>query len=488
MVMLLKSIKEKFFYWCIVFLLFFIPAYPKFPLIAVPQTHVSIRVEDFLVAFVLGLFLLKIFREKRLEIDKQILRLIFIYFAVGFLSVLNGIFIAKNIVPHLAFLHFLRRVEYISLFFIAHFSFKNFRQIKAFGISIAVALLIVIVYGLGQKFFGWPVVSTMNEDFARGLVLKLTWWARINSTFAGHYDLAAYMVMMLPLIIATSFLVKRLFWKILVIILGVFCYYILILTASRVSFLAFLCGSCLVFLLANKKILIIPFLIFSLLGMFFSEDLGQRYAATFKINLNFLSGKVKVKQEQIAAVLTVTPTPTPVIEKSPTPTVYISKVSPKLSPTIFPSPTPVLATPSAELYEPVQLAVSRSTDIRLKKEWPRAINAFLKNPILGTGYSSITLATDNDYLRMLGETGILGFLSFLAIIFWLFLKMIDFLRKKVDFESKILITGIMGALVGYLLNALFIDVFEASKLAFFFWIMMGVALKVIDLNKERGVN
>lgn len=483
MVKLLKLIKQDFFYWSIVFLLFFIPAYPKFPLVAIPKTYVSIRVEDFLVAFVLGFFLLKIFRKKQLEIDKQILRLIFIYFAVGFLSVLNGIFITKNIVPHLAFLHFLRRVEYISLFFIAYFSFKNFRQIKVFGISIAAALVIVIIYGLGQKFFGWPVVSTMNEDFARGLVLKLTWWARINSTFAGHYDLAAYMVMVLPLIIAISFFIKRLFWKILIIVLGIFCYYILILTASRVSFLAFLCGSCLVFLLANKKILIIPFLIFSLLGMFFSEDLGQRYASTFNINLNFLSGKVKVKEEQITAVLTVTPTPTPVIVESPTPPVYISKITPQ--PTIFPSPTPVSATPPVELFEPVQLAVSRSTDIRLKKEWPRAINAFLKNPLLGTGYSSITLATDNDYLRMLGETGILGFLSFLIIIFYLLLKMTEFLQKSVDFESKILITGVFGAVTGYFLNALFIDVFEASKLAFFFWIMMGVVFKVIDLNNKQ---
>jgi len=100
------------------------------------------------------------------------------------------------------------------------------------------------------------------------------------------------------------------------------------------------------------------------------------------------------------------------------------------TPTPTPTPTPTSlpeATPSA-YFEPTALAVGRSTDIRLKVEWPRAIKAFLKNPLLGTGYSSITLATDNDYLRMLGETGILGTLAFLAIILeitrivWQFLK------------------------------------------------------------------
>ena len=34
---------------------------------------------------------------------------------------------------------------------------------------------------------------------------------------------------------------------------------------------------------------------------------------------------------------------------------------------------------------------------------------------MGTGFSSITLATDNDFLRLLGETGITGFMAFFLI-------------------------------------------------------------------------
>src|SRR5205814_2283829 len=55
---------------------------------------------------------------------------------------------------------------------------------------------------------------------------------------------------------------------------------------------------------------------------------------------------------------------------------------------------PQMASPAVE---------DRSTSIRLNVEWPRAVRALTKNPLLGTGYSSITLATDNDYLRALGE-------------------------------------------------------------------------------------
>ncbi|KXK12267.1 MAG: hypothetical protein UZ22_OP11002000066 [Microgenomates bacterium OLB23] len=40
----------------------------------------------------------------------------------------------------------------------------------------------------------------MNPEFAKGRILFLTPEARLSSTFAGHYDLAAYLVLMLPLL------------------------------------------------------------------------------------------------------------------------------------------------------------------------------------------------------------------------------------------------------------------------------------------------
>ncbi|MCL5091084.1 MAG: hypothetical protein M1514_03685, partial [Patescibacteria group bacterium] len=399
---------------------------------------------------------------------------------------LSGVFITKNIVPHLALLHFFRRVEYISLFFVAYFSFKKIKDLKIFAVSVFVSTLGVIIYGLGQKFYGWPVVSTMNNEFSRGMILKLTWWARVNSTFAGHYDLAAFMVMMIPLIIVSIMLARKLWLKLTLGVLGILSYYILILTASRVSFGAYLLGTSLVFLLSKKKWLVVPFLIFSFLGMFFSADLGQRYAATFKIDLSFLSGLVKVPEKEIALAPTLTPTlvPTeaPVVKVAP----VVSEVIPTSTPTPTPTPIPV-ATSSGEPIESTALAVSRSTDIRLKVEWPRAIRAFAKNPLLGTGYSSITLATDNDYLRSLGEAGLLGSLALLAVFLEIGRCFFSFLRKKeVSPESRLVILGIAASAFGYFLNATFIDVFEASKIAFFFWILMGVGLRVIDLNKSRN--
>jgi len=484
---LLKLIENKLLFLGIAFLLFFIPLYPKFPLFAVSGTYVSIRLEDLFVALVVGLFGLWVVLKRDFSFLKwNLTRIILLYFGIGLLSIISGILITKNIVPHIAFLHFLRRVEYISLLFITYFSFKRMKQLPVFGWIILIATFGVIFYGLGQKFFAWPVVSTMNKEFSKGMILRLTWWARINSTFAGHYDLAAFLVMILCLVISLVALIKKWYFKILVILLGMFSYYLLVLTASRVSFVAYLIGGLFILFFAKKKLWIVPFLILSILGMVFSADLGQRYAATFHLDLSFLSGMVKVEPSQIAEVLpTATPTPTiapvaPVVA-SPVP------IRGKPVPTSTPTPTPTMeATPSAEYFEPTELAVSRSTDIRLKVEWPRAITAFLKNPILGTGYSSITLATDNDYLRMLGETGLLGSLAFGAIILEITRKIYLFLRRRdISRESRMIVLGISGAAIGYFLNATFIDVFEASKVAFFFWILMGVALKVIDIESAK---
>jgi len=482
---LLKLIKKDIFFWGIGFLLIFIPLYPKFPLFPVSGTYVHIRLEDIFVALILGLFIIHLLAKKDFSLLKEnITKLAFFYFGIGFLAVLNGIFIAKNIVPHLAFLHWVRRIEYLSLLFVAYYSLDNIKQLKTYGWLTFFSTLGVIFYGLGQKFFGWPVVSTMNKEFSKGMILKLTWWARVNSTFAGHYDLAAFLVIILCLTFSAFLIIKRKSLKIPIVIFGVFSYYLLILTASRISFIAYLLGGGAVLYLAKKKRWIFPFLFFSLLGMFFSEDLGQRYAATFKIDLSFLSGKTKIKTEEVAYLPIATPTPTEAPLVAPQEKKIVSKVG------STPTPTPTLlpeeeATPPA-YFEPTALAVGRSTDIRLKVEWPRAIRAFLKNPLLGTGYSSITLATDNDYLRMLGETGLLGTLAFFALIiaiakdFYLFLD-----KSRFDQTEKLIICGVVGASIGYFVNAAFIDVLEASKVAFLFWIMIGLGLKVVRLKRSN---
>jgi O-antigen ligase len=160
-------------------------------------------------------------------------------------------------------------------------------------------------------------------------------------------------------------------------------------------------------------------------------------------------------------------------------------VSKKVIPT--PTPTPV-ATVSAEIEEwkpTTELAVQYSSGIRFNVEWPRSLRAFAKNPLLGTGYSSVTLATDNDYLRLLAETGLLGFAAFFLIFLEIGRRVILFVKRaKPDFH-KALVLGISGGVLGFFANAIFIDVFESSKIAFMFWLWSGILVGIMKLGEEN---
>ncbi len=76
----------------------------------------------------------------------------------------------------------------------------------------------------------------MNPEYAKGYLLYLTPEARISSTFAGHYDLAAYLVFIIPLIWGFYFARQNLSYLFL-FILSLFT---LILTASRISYGAYI--------------------------------------------------------------------------------------------------------------------------------------------------------------------------------------------------------------------------------------------------------
>jgi len=460
-------------------LMLFIPLYPKFPLFNVPGTYVAIRIEDLLVVSVLFIwFVLEIFKGFS-TLKNKVGKFILLYWLVGALSLVSAIFITKHVVPHIALLHFLRRIEYMSLFFVTLASIRSLKNVKNYGLVLFLTTIGIFVYGIGQKFFNWPVVSTMNVEFSKGMLLQLDEWARISSTFAGHYDLAAFLVLFLALSAGFIIGLKSRLSKIAMFIVAFLAFYLLILTASRVSFVAYLVAVTFVLLCLKKYRWLGPVLVLSVVFMLLSSDISQRYAATFDIDLSGLTGWIPRKEREVALVLKPTPTK-PVVKKK---TMPFSKEAPVV---LKPTPTKVATAAAVEEWKPTtELAVEYSSAIRFKVEWPRALRAFAKNPFLGTGYSSVTLATDNDYLRTLAETGLLGFGAFFLIFLEIGRQVLSFFTQvKLNLE-KALVVGICGAILGMFANAVFIDVFVASKVAFIFWILMGILVGITRLRLVR---
>mgnify|MGYP001572883476 FL=1 len=295
----------------------------------------------------------------------------------------------------------------------------------------------VFVYGLAQIFAAAPVISTMNKEFAKGIALTLQPGVQLSSTFAGHYDLALYLAMILAyLATLLTFKLKRGHW------FGLLTGFVVLLwlftqAGSRIAIFGLVFSLGLVCFLRRKF----------KLALLLTALVGASILTSPSLMLR-LGNLLRVFRAQLQSAVTVT-------------TAYAAESAASLQ---------VLAEQS---LRPIQ--EDRSTSIRFDVEWPRALRSLYKNPFLGTGYSSISLATDNEYLRALGETGLLGFFAFISILIALARGLWQRYKGAQGNLDQAITLGALGVYSVFLISALFLDVFEASKIATLFWAFTGLA-------------
>lgn len=573
-----KSIKQQFaqvfsthhFYYYLLFLLAFIPLYPKIPLFSpIEQYIVRVRFEDIFVLLA-GCWWLWLIFKKQLSWKSPISLGIIGYIGVGLLSTISAILITQTVpieVLHIAktALHWLRYIEYFSLFFMFYGVVKQVKQIQQIMVWLALIVIATSVYGFGQKYFYWPVYSTMNREFSKGLRLYLTPHARVQSTFAGHYDLAAFLVILLPILVSAKQALSG--WRKntvnLAFLLGL---WLLVVSASRMPFAASLVGVSLAIFISGwlkqswaerfkfwlKEFLITYLAVFLILYYFGSELIDR---LSFVLSNPSIGIELDIRQEidnfaklahlptgeDLAASLDFSKPPTEnalsteaalqeLVNRAGEPSEQ-TIASGSDQPPIAVDPRALTASGSAlqpkdvfvNVPEPIETEVTLSDGsvvkqivqrqrvysqcalekelslcIRLESLWPWALQGFYANPVLGTGYATLNKAdvndftiaesTDNNYLRTLGETGALGFLTFYGVV----AVAIYHLTKSWSSKNEVLralFVGMVAACIGLLLNASYIDVFVASKVAFTFWALMGIALaasKIAKTNNEKS--
>lgn len=481
---LIKKLDDNLLKILLSFFIFFVPLWPKIPLKMINYTYISIRVEDIYMVLMSLVFLIQLLRGK-VRLNKDYLYIFSAFWGAVLLSTVWGIFVSKTILyAHLGFLHFLRRVEYMLVFFISFSIVKDrkdfFRLLNYFFIALCLSAL----YGIGQKFFNLPAVQTMNPEYAKGYLLYLTPEARISSTFAGHYDLASYLVFGIPLALAMYFHTNKKNY----LFLFVLSLIVLIYTSSRISFGAYVVAT-LGFLLYIRKYWFILFVaVLTAALMFSSGELTKRFLKTFQVRRILIdertgavyigqkitskelpAGSFYVKLKDQTSKENLDSLKQKIVKEKLSEATRSGEVSDKEEEKSY------IATLSANL-KPVNTVVSDiSFATRLQVEWPRAIDAFKKNILLGTGPSSITEATDNDYLRWLGEFGLLGTSLFFGIIY---------LIVKSIWSKDVINLGYIFGLGALLINATYIDVFEASKVAYTFWLVSGIFIGYCFINTK----
>lgn len=538
------------------FLIVFIPLFPKIPLAElIPGYIVRMRIEDVFVAITAVIWIIQVLRGKA-KWKSLIFWAIVVYLLIGFLSILSAIFIAPSIpleILHIGktSLHWFRYLEYFVLFLITFSAIKSKKDVRTLVNVIALTTLAIVVYGYGQRYHYWPVYSTMNREFSKGVRLYLTENARVQSTFAGHYDLAAYLVITLNLILALAYKQSSKLKKIAAHTVHILGLWLLITTASRVSYIAYFVGAIVVIaLVASEKetlakrikwglsqsfiiltlVIVMTFLFgadmqerflhvfrgypqieqtYTAVGDFVSQTTDQFLTATNlksdrkkKIPSDWIAVELDEDYQEIDEVLTKTDE-RPVQER-PDRTrpddVYVDvPVTTKVATESAEGKTEYVYVKTDRTWSENAMKYGLSTAIRLDTLWPNALEGFKHNPLLGKGYATLNKetfmhfteaeSTDNNFLRTLGETGLLGFISFYGIVALAMYLAFKFHQVDRTYTSAISI-GFIGASVGILVNALYIDVFAASKVAFTYWTITGivVALYYQGRNKQRLQN
>ncbi|HMS22654.1 MAG TPA: hypothetical protein PKA38_02710 [Candidatus Levybacteria bacterium] len=523
-------LEGKLLFFLVAVLIVFIPLYPKLPAIGVNNTWVYIRLEDFLIAFTTFVFLIQLLR-RRVHVSRPLGIPIVAYWIAGFLSLLISIvFLAPhlaNFFPHVAILSYLRRIEYMVLFFVGYAVIKEEKDIRRLFWVLAVTTGVAFIYGIGQRYyinvwaafpdffekysFCFPSFQTTNEEFAKGIPLCLPSDGRITSLFGGHYDLSAYLVLVIPIIFSVAFAMRKRLYQILLLLLGTGLVYLLILTASRISFGAYIVGIIFALVFIRKKMIIIPILIISLFFLVTSSSsVLQRFTQTFRFTNLVINSQGQVVGEAVnklpeqlkkkishEPIIVEAPPPT---QELPTGSSYIAlpgktestssavlKSSPKLSKeekSKYKFGAVEISNVQGNFLIQRALVYDISFTTRFQGEWPNTWRAFMRNPIFGSGYATITLSSDNSFLRALGEVGVLGFITFFSffILWYIYVKNN---YKEADRFTRNFVLGLSAGVIGLFLNAVLIDVFEASKVAESMWLLLGIGAGGIALYAKN---
>jgi O-antigen ligase len=119
--------------------------------------------------------------------------------------------------------------------------------------------------------------------------------------------------------------------------------------------------------------------------------------------------------------------------------------------------------------------------------WQDSVEAWKKNPILGRGISGHGFI-DGEYIRILPETGAIGLLAFLWLL-WSIFKHSILVYKKMDEELyKGLVLGFIAGFIGLVFHAVTANTFIMIRIMEPFWFVAGIIMmlpRLLDSTEEE---
>ena len=131
------------------------------------------------------------------------------------------------------------------------------------------------------------------------------------------------------------------------------------------------------------------------------------------------------------------------------------------------------------------IRLDTSTSARLRT-WERGFEASTKRPIFGHGVSGWYFI-DNQFMRVLVETGLLGLTAFIFLLYSIFKEGWRVYRATDDKLYKGICIGFLAGLVGLVVHSLGANTFIIIRIMEPFWLLAGIIMVIPTLQMEEGV-
>lgn len=436
--------------WFVILVICLVILIPKVDFITVSGSTTTIRWEDFILAGLYATWCVwAIFHWRALRYN-HIHAIILACVILGGLSTIFGIFFHSVTHPLLGILNILRRAEYFFMFVVAYSWLRPANLSKYLQTLIVLCGVLLVICTL--QYMAWlPMFSTWQGYSGQPLYYMQN-FGFIIATFAGHYELGGYIILMTPLILGSAFLSKTRSVQVAMILILIGFYLLLQVNFSRSAYVGTLI--CLaVFLIIVKKywLLILPLI-----------DL-------VRVIFLYFTGKYSRYDYTIA-----------VINNDPTSTNNHSSTS-----SATPSATPLSGVNShLKLNNTTEISLDPSGATRVDV-WNNAIHHFKTNPVFGTGYSSIGTGADNQYLRWLGEVGLVGLFSMMALLGTIVYTFFKGAVRTNKAAHKFFLAAVTAGVIGLLAQATLIDIFDSSKVALLLWFLVGLGCLIVEEVKAQ---
>ncbi|MBL7072741.1 MAG: O-antigen ligase family protein [Candidatus Omnitrophica bacterium] len=388
---------------------------------------------------------------------------ILIFFIVNFASTVRSVSIFLSLEGL-----FLKLFEYIAMYFITVEVMSDTKKRDKVLIAVLLSVFLITVNGIFQYVTG--------TDFIRHFSFSGRGW--IQSSFGNQNDFAAWLILMLPPVLALAYFwmdswrdhfgkfahvvrsMRSVLWA-----LTVFLIICLIFAGSRGAWISAIFS--LIFLgiiMKNIRLLFLIPVVVLICSLIVPNFVKER-------------AKVFVKSFSFSTSSAVSPT----VSSSVSPT-----VSPPASASVSSDIAPASFVPSVSFSTNVEESVS----VRLKL-WKEAIAIVEDFPITGTGPNTYSIVAPsykkqastgfyphNSYLHMAAEIGLLGLGTFLLTIATLFIVVFIKIVKTKDKFQRALLAGFLSGLFGFLGHSVVDTNLFAMQLSMLMWMVMGIIVAI----------